>query len=86
MKEASEIASNVAGNAESLLSNRQYFANRARKLLDRGIVPNEDGWGGWLGRYQAALAKAATAITRREQNTPTRENERKTRQERSRGR
>ena len=74
------------GNAESLLSNRQYFANSARKLLNRGVMPTEDGWGGWLGRYQAALVRAATEVTRREENKLTRENERKRRRERSLGR
>ena len=74
------------GNAESLLSNRRYFTNIARKLLNRGIMPNEDGWGGWLGRYQAALVKAGTEATQREQNKLTRENERKRARERSPGR
>jgi hypothetical protein len=39
-------------------------------------MPNEDGWGGCLGRYQAALVEAATEITLRQQNTLRRENER----------
>ena len=59
------------GNAESLLSNRRYFTAIARKLLNGGIMPNKGGWGGWLGRYQAVLAKAATETSRREQNTLT---------------
>jgi hypothetical protein len=60
------------GNAEALLSNRQYFRNAAMNLLKRGITPIEHTWGGRLGRYQAALAKAATEINRHEQNTPAR--------------
>ena len=49
-------------------------------------MPNEDGWGGWLGRYQAALVNASSETTQREQNTLTRENELKRRRERSFGR
>ena len=50
------------GNSESLLSKPQHFIAAGRKLLNRGIVPIEDGWGGWLGRYQAALADAGKHI------------------------
>jgi Protein of unknown function (DUF3363) len=50
------------GNAESLLQNRNYFANKARQLLRNGIVPLEGGWGGWLGQYQSAVKQAATEI------------------------
>ena len=35
---------------------------RAAKLLQRGTSPVEYGWGGWLGRYQAALRKAAAEL------------------------
>jgi hypothetical protein len=74
------------GNAESLLSNRSYFTNTASKLLNLGIAPTEDGWGGWLGRYQAALAKTATQITERAQEMPARNHERKRQRDRSFGR
>ena len=58
------------GDAESLLSNHSYFANAARALLNREILPREYGWGGWLGRYQAALCKAVREILgRKEQQT-----------------
>jgi len=30
----------------------------------QGIAPAEAGWSGWLGRYQAALARAAGSIQR----------------------
>lgn len=52
------------GDAEKLLSNRSLLGERARALLKRGIIPTEDGWGGWLGKYQAALAGAAGEIVR----------------------
>ncbi len=49
---------NDFGNAETALNNRRHFEETAQRLIKRGIVPIEDGWGGWLGRYQAALATA----------------------------
>lgn len=50
------------GDAEGLLSNSRYLHAAARQLLMRGTVPTEDGWAGWLGRYQAALCKASGEI------------------------
>jgi hypothetical protein len=46
------------GNAEQLLSKSQYFIQAAKKHLKQGIMPTENGWGGWLGQYQANLAQA----------------------------
>jgi type IV secretory pathway VirD2 relaxase len=50
------------GNAEALLKNRRHFRNQARQFLKQGILPKENGWGGWLGQYQAALKQAAVDI------------------------
>jgi hypothetical protein len=50
------------GNAEKLLANRSLLRENARALLKRGIIPTEGVWGGWLGKYQAALASATTEI------------------------
>ncbi len=54
------------GDAERLLNNHSHMERTARALVRRGIVPTEDGWGGWLGRYQAALTAAAVAARGRE--------------------
>ena len=48
-----------SGNADSALKNQALIARTAKSLLARGIVPTEEGWGGWLGRYQAAVRRAA---------------------------
>jgi hypothetical protein len=57
------------GDAEQLLTNPRHLGEEARELLKRGIVPTEGGWGGWLGRYQAALCKTAREIEdRKERN------------------
>ncbi len=74
------------GNAERLLSNPHYLTHAARKLLNRGIMPADDGWGGWLGRYQGALAKAATEITQWSEETLNRKHERQRQRERLFGR
>ena len=50
------------GDAEQLLTNPRHLGEEARELLKRGIMPTEDGWGGWLGEYQAALCKTTREI------------------------
>lgn len=57
------------GDAETVLSNRRWLRETARKLIRNGIIPEEDGWGGWLGRYQAALRKAALEELDRKRRT-----------------
>jgi hypothetical protein len=47
------------GDSEAVLSNRSLLKHAARTLIKRGIIPEDEGWGGWLGRYQAALRRAA---------------------------
>jgi type IV secretory pathway VirD2 relaxase len=44
------------GEAEKLLDNKPYLRSWAQYLIRRGVLVDElSGWGGWLGRYQAAL-------------------------------
>jgi type IV secretory pathway VirD2 relaxase len=52
------------GDAESILRDKLHLRETARQLARRGIIPQNDGWDGWLGRYQKALAEAAKAIER----------------------
>jgi type IV secretory pathway VirD2 relaxase len=49
------------GDSELLLKG-PHVVNTARQLLKRGILPTEDGWSGWLGRYQKALREAAERL------------------------
>jgi len=67
---------NDLGDAEKLLNNPRHFGGAARLLLKRGIMPIEDGWGGWLGRYQATLCKAARAIEEPEERDQVRARQR----------
>jgi hypothetical protein len=44
------------GEAEKLLDNNPYLRSRAQYLIRSGMLVDDlSGWGGWLGRYQAAL-------------------------------
>jgi hypothetical protein len=47
------------GDSEALLSKRSHFESKAQQLLKSGAIPVEDGWGGWLGRYQSAVKQGA---------------------------
>jgi hypothetical protein len=72
------------GDAGKLLNNASHFSEASRELQNRGIVPTEDGWGGWLGQYQAALRKTAFEMEERNERRRVREPDR--RRVRSRGR
>jgi hypothetical protein len=50
------------GDSESILRDKKYLRETARRLIRRGIVPQEDGWNGWLGHYQKALSEVAAAL------------------------
>jgi hypothetical protein len=50
------------GHSEKILSDRHYQEETARRLMQSGTAPVEDGWGGWLGRYQSALRKTAVEL------------------------
>ena len=54
------------GDADTLLMNRGHFRNEVDRLMSRGVVPTEDGWGGWLGKYQASLRKATVQTLHRQ--------------------
>jgi type IV secretory pathway VirD2 relaxase len=47
------------GDSESILHNKAYMRETAQRLIRHGMVPQEEGWNGWLGRYQKALTEAS---------------------------
>jgi type IV secretory pathway VirD2 relaxase len=53
---------NDLGDAARLLNNSRHLREKVHELLTRGIMPMEDGWGGWLGKYQAAVCKTIREI------------------------
>ena len=69
------------GDSESILRNKGYLRDTAQRLIRRGIVPQEDGWTGWLGRYQKAVREAATTL---DGLPPLKETERKRSQDHGR--
>jgi type IV secretory pathway VirD2 relaxase len=50
------------GDAEKVLKDRLYLREKANACLAQGAVPAADGWGGWLGRYQAAVRRTAAEL------------------------
>jgi hypothetical protein len=65
------------GDADRLLTNRDYLGRTLRRLLRLGIVrENDPSWSGWLGRYHTSLQEVAriemTLTSRIRQNQPGR--------------
>jgi hypothetical protein len=54
------------GDADSILHNKLHLRETAQRLIQRGMIPKDDGWSGWLGRYQKALRQAAGTIERQQ--------------------
>jgi hypothetical protein len=50
------------GDSDAILDNRRFLGTKAEISVKKGILPSDDGWGGWLGRYQSALRKAAMEL------------------------
>jgi Protein of unknown function (DUF3363) len=76
------VESEDLGDAEAILRNKPHLRDTARKLVKRGVIPEEGGWGGWLGRYQAALRQTTQELGQ----TGKRAAERSSGQDISRGR
>lgn len=50
------------GDANRLLTNKKLINVNAQRLIRKGVIPGEEGWGGWLGQYQAAVHRAASKM------------------------
>ena len=50
------------GDSDALLRNNGKLRQLGQRLIRSGIIPQDDGWGGWLGRYQKALRDAVTTL------------------------
>jgi hypothetical protein len=46
-----------SGDAEGVLRNKSHLGDKAKSFLAHGILPPDDGWCGWLGRYQAGRGR-----------------------------
>ena len=49
------------GDANAVLKNKAFLSDAAQRLIKRGVIPTEEGWGGWLGAYQRAISQTAMA-------------------------
>jgi type IV secretory pathway VirD2 relaxase len=45
------------GPADDVLTNRRLLREKAQEVRQHGIEPSDDGWEGWLGRYQRAVSE-----------------------------
>ncbi len=45
------------GHSEAMLTNRPHLREKVDELRRQGLHPADDGWEGWLGRYQKALCE-----------------------------
>lgn len=50
------------GHSEKILRDHRHFQEAAERLIRSGSLPAEQGWDGWLGRYQTALRSAALEL------------------------
>jgi len=68
------------GSAEAVLNNRRFLREKVHELRGAGLEPTEDGWGGWLGKFQRALCEAVmeSALDQSEQR-PGKERSRRSR-------
>jgi hypothetical protein len=53
--ERSRIEVEDFGDAEILLTDRRLLREKLSDLESKAVSPAQDGWGGWLGRYQRVL-------------------------------
>jgi len=51
------------GDSEKLLQDFRHFAEAARRFVRDERAPTDDGWGGWPGKYQAALRESVLEIS-----------------------
>lgn len=74
------------GRADDILKDQRHLKDTAQNLLKRGIIPPEDGWGGWLGKYQAAVRQAAFDLQRQPEHDTSKSKQRQRDRDRSQGR
>lgn len=64
------------GDSNAVLKNKAFLCDAAQRLIKRGVVPTDEGWGGWLGAYQRAVHQAAVMRNPKRFKNKQRSNER----------
>ena len=64
------------GDANAVLKNKAFLSDAAQRLIKRGVIPTEEGWGGWLGAYQRAVHQASVMRSTERFKNKQRSNER----------
>jgi len=59
------------GDAEAISRDKRQLRVIGQRLIRCGIIPEDEGWGGWLGRYQRALRDAVTILENSKRNQAT---------------
>ena len=52
------------GDSEAILRNKGHLRETAQRLIRRGIIPQDYGWNGWLGRYQKGTRRTGILAPR----------------------
>ena len=78
-----EIEVEDLGPADAILRNRSHLREKAKELIRKGVIPEQDEWGGWLGRYRAAVHEA---VLQTQQEIEEREMSREQERQRDTGR
>ena len=64
------------GDSNAVLKNKAFLSDTAQRLIKRGVIPTEEGWGGWLGAYQRAVHQASVIRSTERFKNKQRSNER----------
>jgi type IV secretory pathway VirD2 relaxase len=63
------------GDAELALRNTRFLEGTAQRLFRKGAIPEPSGWGGWLGRYETAIAEVHSRVASKDRNPKLATNE-----------
>lgn len=59
------------GDAERIIRNHQHLRDRANSHLRPATLSHAETWGGWLGRYHAAITDGAITFAERRTDRPS---------------
>ena len=57
------------GDSERLLSDQRHMRKAVQEIQKRRMITADNGWGGWLGKYERTLVETADLIETERFNT-----------------